>query len=240
MQRLFPSVCAALTGLFWPALAGALTAQAELDLPPDAVFAGAKRHLLVQLLPKGKTPADLIRLEDGTAGLLRFVYDDGTYRDENALIEVTELNIDHSRLKVTLPGDFGGRAELLLQKIRQSVLRTVDASRADDLPFEASRVYRSALRHVLKSFVTGSEKKDDVVRVAAEEIGLIHFVYRDGKFRDPSARVEVLPSAKGSCRLVVSVPSDPGRQILLQSEFRAAVRTDLGERPAEGSSETIE
>ncbi|MFH1017290.1 MAG: hypothetical protein V1798_03800 [Pseudomonadota bacterium] len=206
----------------------ASTAHAEIDFPQDPVFAAAKRHLLNQAAGPSDTASKAIHLEDATAGLLRFTYQDGSLTDTDATIEIVDLDGSRSRLKVTIPSDFGGRSELLLQKLKEAVRRAAETS-GQALAYDAKRVYRAALRYVLKTFISSKQKKEDVVFVTSEDVGLIRFIYRKGTFKDPNASIEVIPAGSNASRLHAFVPSEPtGRQALLEGDVLAAVKSDLG------------
>ncbi len=223
------------------ALAGrsaASTAQGEVEAAQEPTFSAAKRYVLNQFAKPSEAPSKVVHLEDASAGLLRFTYRDDSFSDDGATIEVIDLEGSRSKVKVTIPDDFSGRSELLLQKLRQAALEAVEAD-PHTLPYDAKRVYRSALRYILKTFVSPKQKKEDVIRMASEDVGLIRFVYRNGAFKDPGAGLEVISAGASASRIRVSLPADPtGRQVLLESDILAAVRSDLGgERPSEEPAE---
>jgi hypothetical protein len=213
----------------WPAgPAKASTSQTELDMPQDILFSAAKRYVLGQFVKSTESASKVIKLEDASAGLLRFSYRDGTVSVEDALIEVVDLDGSRSRLKITLPGDYSGRSELMLQKIRRAAAEGSETAKPA-FTHDAKKVYRTVLRHVLKTYVSPTQKKEDVLFVASEDVGLIRFAYQRGGFRDPNAAIEITPAGPGASHIRVSLPADPGRQVLLENEVLSAVRADLGE-----------
>ena len=73
--------------------ASAITVSSELDLPRPDLFRATKLYLLTQSTGKesGEKRREMIRLEDASAGLLRFRYVDGAFRDDAALVEIIEV-----------------------------------------------------------------------------------------------------------------------------------------------------
>jgi len=212
----------------------ALVSKGEVDLSQEAMMGVAKRYVLTHLYRCNQSVSDVLRLEDLSAGLLKFVYRDDRFKDESSLFEVIEKDFNHSEIKITIPGDFGGRAELLKEKLLAASQDMIAGRKGTLIHFDPRIVYRSTLRYILKQFVTGKQKKEDVVCLSQEDVGLIRFQYRKGNFKDTNARIEVVSAGKNVARIWVTLPDlTMDKQILLQDEIVAAIQSDLGEGQTE-------
>jgi hypothetical protein len=211
---------AALAAFFLASRVHARMAEAETQIPRELLFHAVKCHVLAHF----SQPT----LEDASAGLLKFVYREEGFTDDGAVAEIVELDPDRTKLRVTIPSDYGGRAEVLLDRVLEGAKKISEGKVGREVTKRADLVYRSVLRYLLKNFVSSDKSKNNVVPVADESAGFIRFVYREKNFMDPQTTVEVAPVGKDQSRLIVSLPSDPGRRILLEDNLVRAVREDLG------------
>ncbi|HLG18187.1 MAG TPA: hypothetical protein VI895_00045 [Bdellovibrionota bacterium] len=221
--------------------AAATTVQSDAELAQADLFRVAKRYVLTRLpsSPSGGAKK-MIKLEDASSGILRFRFQDGQYHDDAALIEVIELDQGQSKLRVTLEADYVGRAQLMMEKILQYASDTNLGFKARELPYPSPRVFQSAKRFVLKNCASGGTKKEEVIKLEFEDVGVLQFVYRDKAFTDPDAMVEITPFGDKASRLTLSLPKDPvGRRLLLEDALVKAVEDDLGE-PKQGSTKVEE
>jgi hypothetical protein len=218
-----------LCSLFFINQAKANTVKTVIDIGPDILYGVAKRYIMTQLFNCGDSASEVLRLEDPSAGILRFVYKDDRLKDENALIEIIENDANQSLMKVTL-ADYGPRTEVLKNKIVEAAKPAMEGGRTEILPFDSKKAFRSAYRYILKTFVVDKAKKEDVVCYSSEEVGLIRFKYKKEKNADSQARIEIIPAGKNASRIWATLPqSASDRQILLQDDLVAQVKSDLGE-----------
>jgi hypothetical protein len=218
------SFVALVAGLWTFHAAWASAVQIEASVPKDLLYLTAKSYVLSQL-GGGK-----IALEDLRAGLLRFRFRDGNFSDEGAVIEVIDLDPTHSRLRVTIPADFSGRDQLLADTIAQIAKRIHEGREGREVRFDAKRAFQTVRRHILKRFVGENQKREKVIRVDDDEIGLLGFVYSEDGFVDRSAAVQVIPTGDQVSRLVVTLPMDPTvRRSAFENELIRVISEDLAE-----------
>lgn len=208
----------------------AAVSQTDTDLPRDTLYRGAKRYLLVTLGSKEVNPRSVIRLEDFEAGIIRFIYKGEGFSDPNALLELIELGKNRSRLRITLPSDFAGRAQILADKVIASGRSILDSKEGRPFNFPAENVFQSARRFILRDLLKDGQKKLDIIRFEDPEIGIIRFLYQTREFREPDAGVEVIPTTSGTSRLKVELPSlSPARRILFEDQLVSSIEKDLGQ-----------
>jgi hypothetical protein len=223
---------AVLAGILLEGASAALgsTVQVDMSVPKDLLFRTAKIYLLKQSQESTLSPDQIIRLEDASSGILRFRFQEGKFSDDGALIEVIDLDPEHSRLRVTIPTDFGGRGEMLVDEISQTAKRIEEGKEGKEIRYGAKGVFQSVRRYVLKRFVRENPRKDQVIRLEDEGVGLLGFTYSEDGFVDSKASVQVVPMGDRLCRIIVSLPKDPSlRQQVLEKELRQAISDDLAE-----------
>lgn len=194
---------------------------AEDDTGVSSVL--AYRVALQLLYDQGAKP----HLRDELAGILKFRWRKHEYDDEGAIIEVIPHGINQSKLRVTLPKDFGGRAETVLKDILDQC-KEIDAGKwGKSVNGEWQDAYRAALRFVLKNYVEAGASKDEVIRLAEEDAGMIQFMFRENGFSDPHAEIYVVPVGPRESRVQVSLPADPGRRMLLEQKLLDSIKKDI-------------
>lgn len=214
----------------------ARTSQSDSDIPRDFLFQSAKRFLLSKLGGGNGCSNDAIELEDQSAGLLRFVYRDGTFVEKKASIEVIEMSSGTSKLRVVLPSDFSGRSQLLMEKFLKFSAEEMTGKAGREFPYRPPLVLSSVKRFILNQQVRSGEKKEEVITCSNDEAGYFKFLYRDEVSRDPNASVQVIPSGERGSKLVLTMPGvSSGRRIVFEEKMMKSIRDDLGGADAESS-----
>ncbi len=171
--------------------------------------------------------AEAVHLSNEAAGLLKFRWKQNDFVDDEALVEVIGTAADRSKVRVTLPKDFAGRADLFLHKLLKMANEVTSGKWGEPLQAKPEDCYRAALRYVLKSFVSSTDTEPEVIRKAREDAGIIQFSFREAGFVDPHAGVRILPLGEHQSQIKVVLPMDPGRRRLLEKKMVAAIKKDL-------------
>lgn len=227
-SKLLAFVFLAVSGLSFPK-SFALTVESKTSFPAHFLFQNAKRYLVKHFLKSAGSIESVIKLEDSSTGILRFVFQDGSFVDKNSLIEIIDLDPTHSKLRVTIPSDFKSRDQLLLDQILKETSQIFEKKQGVPLPFESRYVFQSVRRYLLKRFVHSNEEISGFFKIDLEDLGLIRFHYREDGFSDSKAMIEVISLGEKECRLIVSLPNDSlVRQNLLEKDLLKSIEADLG------------
>lgn len=209
----------------------ASTVQREIKVPKEILYRTAKAYVLSEFADGKRSVESVIPMADSRAGLLRFRCREGSFQDDGAVVEVIDLEPSRSRLRVTIPKDFEGRDQLMVDRIQRKAIQLYRGKLGKEVSFEAKRVFQSVRRFVFKEFVSEENAREDVILLEDEGIGFLLFVYRDGSFRDPKTRIQVVPLPGSVSRLVVSLPTDLAiRQPVLERRLMRAITADLSEK----------
>ena len=213
--------------LLMPGSVEAAVAQSEVRLSSDFLYDVAKRYVLTDLAGRAKQGLNLIKLEDASAGFLKFRFQDGQFVDPEAIIEVIQLQGTQSKLRITMGADYGGRAQRLMDQIIRRANDRHAGKETVELPYPRSQVFQASLRYLLKRFVPDMSLKDQIVPIH-DESGLLQFVYQVKNFRDPNTHIEVMRFGEAGSRLYVHMPKSSARKLLFQDELVKAIEGDLG------------